>query len=560
MMDQEQGPRHSRIGEILKELGYVTDQELKEALAYQRTHKGMRLGKAMMELELISEEQMLKALGMRLGLKLEDPSRLQVDLEAVARLPERSAQQYQVLPVRAEEGVLTVLINDPLDLYSLEDIRQTTGMDLELRLCRAEPLEQKIRYYYAEIRARRAAGEANAFRRQPGEGTAPVVRLLDDLLQRARRNDASDIHIEPFADEVTVRMRIDGVMADFVTLKKELHQPLIARLKVLGKMDIAEHRLPQDGHFRVTVDGEIVNTRVSVMPAVHGEKAVIRLLSAGDRIDHKDTFGMSSRDYGLLKRMLKAPNGLIYLTGPTGSGKTTTLYMVLDELAKGPVNICTIEDPVEQELPKISQSQVNGQIGLTFETGLRALLRQDPDIIMVGETRDEETAAVSVRAAITGHLVLSTLHTNDAVSSIIRLEDMGIAPYLASASLVGIVAQRLVRKLCPRCARLAEATQEDQRLIGKKVEKVWVPTGCPACGGTGYRGRTAIHEILTIDRQIRQMIADRAPQEAILTYAVKEQQMRTLKGCGAELVEQGTTSVDELRKAVYHDAWEMEEP
>ena len=355
-------------------------------------------------------------------------------------------------------------------------------------------------------------------------------------------------------------MRIDGVMADFVTLKKELHQPLIARLKVLGKMDIAEHRLPQDGHFRVTVDGEIVNTRVSVMPAVHGEKAVIRLLSAGDRIDHKDTFGMSSRDYGLLKRMLKAPNGLIYLTGPTGSGKTTTLYMVLDELAKGPVNICTIEDPVEQELPKISQSQVNGQIGLTFETGLRALLRQDPDIIMVGETRDEETAAVAVRAAITGHLVLSTLHTNDAVSSIIRLEDMGVAPYLASASLVGIVAQRLVRKLCPRCARLAEATQEDQRLIGKKVEKIWAPTGCPACGGTGYRGRTAIHEILTIDRQIRQMIADRAPQEAILTYAVKEQQMRTLKGCGAELVEQGTTSVDELRKAVYHDAWEMEEP
>lgn len=387
-----------------------------------------------------------------------------------------------------------------------------------------------------------------------------MVRLLDDLLQRARRNDASDIHIEPFADEVTVRMRIDGVMADFVTLKKELHQPLIARLKVLGKMDIAEHRLPQDGHFRVTVDGEIVNTRVSVMPAVHGEKAVIRLLSAGDRIDHKDTFGMSSRDYGLLKRMLKAPNGLIYLTGPTGSGKTTTLYMVLDELAKGPVNICTIEDPVEQELPKISQSQVNGQIGLTFETGLRALLRQDPDIIMVGETRDEETAAVAVRVAITGHLVLSTLHTNDAVSSIIRLEDMGVAPYLASASLVGIVAQRLVRKLCPRCARPAEATQEDQRLIGKKVEKIWAPTGCPACGGTGYRGRTAIHEILTIDRQIRQMIADRAPQEAILTYAVKEQQMRTLKGCGAELVEQGTTSVDELRKAVYHDAWEMEEP
>lgn len=559
-MGTESESRPIRIGQILKEQGCVTDQELAEALAYQKAHKGMRLGKALEELDMISEEQMLDALGIRLGLEREDPARLKVDLEAVEKLPAKLAEQYQMLPVRMEEGVLTVLTNDPLDLYGIEDVRQTTGMDLELRLCSAAPLAQMIRYYHSEIRARKTATDANTFRQEPGTGNAPVVRLLDDLLKRARRNDASDIHIEPFADKVVVRMRIDGVMAEFVTLEKALHPPLIARLKVLGDMDIAEHRLPQDGHFQVTIDGEAVNTRVSVMPAVYGEKAVVRLLSADSRIDQKDTFGMSPEDCRLLRRMLKAPNGLIYLTGPTGSGKTTTLYMVLNELARRPVNICTIEDPVEQNLPKVNQSQVNSQIGLTFEKGLRALLRQDPDIIMVGETRDKETAAVAVRAAITGHLVLSTLHTNDAVSSIVRLEDMGVEPYLVSASLVGIVAQRLVRKLCPRCARQVKATNEDKRLLGKEIEKIHVPTGCPFCSGTGYRGRIAIHEVLTVDSKVRQMIADRASKDAIFAYGVREQKMRSLRQCGAGLVERGITSAEELRKAVYHDGWETEMP
>ncbi len=559
-MGTEEESRYIRIGQILKEQGYVTDQELAEALAYQKAHKGMRLGRALVELDMVSEEQMLDALGIRLGLEREYLAKLKVDLEAVAKLPARLAEQYQMLPVHMEAGILTVLTNDPLDLYGIEDIRQTTGMDVELRLCAAAPLAQMIRYYHSEIRAKRTAADANRSRQRPGTGNGQVVRLLDDLLQRARRNDASDIHIEPFSDKVVVRMRIDGVMAEFVTLDKALHPPLVARLKVLGDMDIAEHRLPQDGHFQVTVDGEAVNTRVSVMPAVYGEKAVVRLLSADSRIDQKDTFGMSPEDCKILRRMLEAPNGLIYLTGPTGSGKTTTLYMVLNELARRPVNICTIEDPVEQNLSKISQSQVNSQIGLTFEKGLRALLRQDPDIIMVGETRDKETAAVAVRAAITGHLVLSTLHTNDAVSSIVRLEDMGVEPYLASASLVGIVAQRLVRKLCPRCARRVKATAEDKRVLGKAMEQICVPTGCPFCSGTGYRGRIAIHEILTVDSRVRQMIADRAPKDAIFTYAVQEQKMRTLRKCGAGLVEQGITSVEELRKAVYHDGWEMEEP
>jgi type IV pilus assembly protein PilB len=288
---------------------------------------------------------------------------------------------------------------------------------------------------------------------------------------RAYNSNVSDIHIEPFEKHTSVRMRMDGVIVDFMTLQKNIHNSLIARIKILGDLDIAERRIPQDGHFKTNIDGTPVNVRVSVIPTVFGEKAVLRLLASAATIDHSGTFGMNDRNYQIVSNMLRSPNGIIYVTGPTGSGKSTTLYMILSELSQRAVNISTIEDPVEKNLPKLNQMQVNNTAGLTFEIGLRALLRQDPDVIMLGETRDAETASISVRAAITGHLVLSTLRTNDAASSVTRLIDMGIEPYMLANSLVGIIAQRLVRKVCPDCAEWGEPTEEENRIVGMILPK-----------------------------------------------------------------------------------------
>jgi len=485
-----------------------------------------------------------------------DVAQMNVNLDAVQKIPMEMALRYRMLGVQMEGDTLTVLTNDPLNYYGLEDVRQTSGMHLHVLLCEAKALDNAIRYYYAELKVRQAAWRANRshlsemedLEAEDGDDDAPVINLLDSLVERAYHSHASDIHMEPFEDKTVVRMRIDGVILEFITLRKSLHASLIARIKILSDLDIAERRIPQDGHLRMRVGGEKVNMRISILPTVFGEKAVIRLLAGNIQIDHADTFGMSGLDYVKLVRMLNVPNGLIYLTGPTGSGKTTTLYLILEELAKRQVNISTIEDPVERNLPKINQCQVNNVAGLTFETGLRAILRQDPDIIMVGETRDRETASISVRAAITGHLVLSTLHTRDALSAIVRLEDMGVEPYLVADSLAGVVAQRLIRKLCQKCAKEVEPDEAARRYLGSGVTKIREPVGCPYCNGTGYCGRIAIHEVLYVDRTIREMIAARAGMGEIRQYALEHQGMKTLRESGAKLVADGITSMEELFK------------
>ncbi len=553
--------RNVRIGDVLKEYGYVNDEQIGKALEYQKEHKGVRLGGALIELGFITEHQMLEALAARLDLKIGDISQMHIDMEAVQKIPVEMAQRYRMLGVQMNGDILVVLTSDPLNFYGLEDVRQTAGMNLELLLSEGQALDNAIRYYYAEVKARRAASVANDSQEQEveelavdeGDDDTPVINLLNSLVQRAYHSNASDVHIEPFEDKTVVRMRIDGVIIDFVTLQKSLHASLIARIKILGDMDIAERRVPQDGHFRMKIDSQMVNMRISVIPTVFGEKAVIRLLSGNAQIDHSGTFGMLPEDCEKLNRMLRSPNGLIYMTGPTGSGKTTTLYMILGELAKRQVNISTIEDPVEKNLPRINQCQVNNMAGMTFESGLRALLRQDPDIIMVGETRDSETASISVRAAITGHLVLSTLHTNDALSAIVRLEDMGTEPYMVANSLVGVVAQRLMRKLCPECAKETEADRQTQEYLGKHVTKIKTAAGCPRCNHTGYRGRIAIHEVLYIDKQLREMIASGTGMEQMKEYALKEQGMMTLKERGAQLVAEGITTMDELFKVAYYE-------
>lgn len=560
-MDNVKGFRNVRIGDVLKEYGYVNDEQINKALEYQKSNRGVRLGGALVELGFITENQMLEALATRLALKIGDVGEMQVDIRAVQKIPVEMAEKYKMLAVAEDGDTLTVLTNDPLNFYGLEDVRQATGMNLQILLCSGKALDNAIRYYYAEIKARKAALTANDSQQTPveelevgeGDDDTPVINLLNSLIQRAFHNNASDIHIEPFEDRTTVRMRIDGVIVEFVNLQKSLHASLIARIKILSDMDIAERRIPQDGHFRMRVDRQMVNMRISVIPTVFGEKAVIRLLAGNSRIDYPETYGMHRDDYEKLNRMLRSPNGLIYMTGPTGSGKTTTLYMILNELSKRQVNISTIEDPVERNLEKINQSQVNNMAGMTFENGLRALLRQDPDIIMVGETRDSETASISVRAAITGHLVLSTLHTNDALSAIVRLEDMGVEPYMVSNSLVGVVAQRLMRKLCPECAKEVEVDDKTREYLGRDIQKIKAPVGCQRCNHTGYSGRIAIHEVVYVDKKLREMIASGTGMEEIKTYAIQEQGMRTLKESGVKLVADGVTSMEELVKVAYYE-------
>lgn len=557
----EKNIRNLRIGDILKEYGYVSDAQVDQAVAYQKEHKGVRIGTALIELGYVTEAQVLEALAQRLSLKVVEISNIDVNPESAAKIPRPLAEKYEMLATSEKDGVLTVVLNDPMNFYGIEDIRQLTGMQLETCLCQRDELLRAINYYYAEVEARKAAQVANkSFEDaeeeveldEDGDDDTPIINLLNRLINRAYSTNASDIHIEPFEEKTVVRMRIDGVIVEYVTLQKSLHGSLIARIKILGDMDIAERRIPQDGHFRTKVEGEFINIRVSVIPTVFGEKAVLRLLAGNSHIDYPKTFGMNDDDYHKLLRMLQSPNGIIYFTGPTGSGKTTTLYMILEELSKRPVNISTIEDPVEKNLPKVNQMQVNNQAGLTFESGLRALLRQDPDVIMVGETRDVETASISVRAAITGHLVFSTLHTNDAVSSVARLEDMGLMPYMVSSSLVGIIAQRLMRKVCPDCAVEDAPTVEEQAMLGGSVRKIHRAKGCPVCNYTGYRGRIAIHEILLIDKQVRQMINENATAEQLQDYAVNNQNMKTLRDCGVEMVIRGISTIEELRKVAYY--------
>lgn len=551
-----------RIGEILTEKGYVTEEQIGQALAYQKEHRDMRVGQILMELGFVTEMQVLEALADRLHVDIVEVAQLSVDISAVSMVEKSLAEKNLILPIQEKNHTMTIVTNDPLNYFALEEVRQQTGCHLEILLSEEAPLRQAISYYYAEVSARKAAKQANVgFTVEENEleienltdsdDEAPIIRLLNSLLERAIKTNASDIHIEPFEKETKVRMRVDGVIMDYVTIQRNIHSPLIARIKILANLDIAEKRLPQDGHFRAGLEEGYVNIRVSILPTVFGEKAVLRIMSTNGELEHADHFGMDDYSYERFLPMLNYPNGIIYITGPTGSGKSTTLYMVLEYLSKRNVNISTIEDPVEKNLPGINQTQVNPVAGLTFDVGLRALMRQDPDIIMLGETRDGETAGTSVRAAITGHVVLSTLHTNDAASSIVRLEDMGVETYLVANSLVGLVAQRLLRKVCPHCAREVDTTEQERLFLGEDVKRIRRGMGCSHCNNTGYKGRIAVHEILSMDHTVRKMVVEHQSIEEIKRYAMEQQGMRTLKESGLQLVKEGVTTPEELMKISY---------
>ncbi|MCL2031621.1 MAG: Flp pilus assembly complex ATPase component TadA, partial [Oscillospiraceae bacterium] len=451
-----------RLGEVLLDAGYISEAQLEQALVIQKASpEKKRLGEVLVESGIISEDRLLTALAKRLNIRYVSMSDAPVDLSVVSKIPKNVAAKHCLIAIGIDRNVLRVNINDPLNYYAIEDVKLITHMPIEVQIARKAEIISAINVSYSEIETQKAAGTAN---KAAGDTSAlsyvdisetaddtPVVTLINSILYKAHSAGASDIHIEPFDKHTSVRIRVDGQIVDYLTLSQSMHNSIISRIKILSSLDIAEKRQPQDGHFRAKLQDIEINVRVSSLPVVYGEKIVLRFMSQGSVLDNADTFGMERDDYDKVVKALQSPHGLICVTGPTGSGKTTTLYMIMEFLARRHVNIATIEDPVEKTLPRINQTQINPLAGLTFESGLRSILRQDPDIVLIGETRDSETASISVRAALTGHLVMSSLHTNDSVSAIVRLLDMGIEDYLLANSLVCVVAQRLVKKICPFC-------------------------------------------------------------------------------------------------------------
>jgi type IV pilus assembly protein PilB len=554
--------RQIRIGDLLKEYGYLDDEQLERALVYQKAND-MRLGQAVIALGFVTENEVLLALSHKLGLPLVKLETLRVDSAAVQKIPHSMAVKDTAIAIAEHDGTLDVVINDPVDMYAVEELQQAAQMPINLMIATAAEINTAISHHYSEVDARRAVDELDTrFESlfpeaeqintvELGDDSTPVVNLLNSLMLRAYSSGASDLHIEPFDQQSKVRMRVDGALIDYSDLPKNIHSALVVRLKIMANLDIAEKRLPQDGHFRISVSGADLNIRLSVLPTIYGEKAVMRFLTTNAPIDHSDHFGMIDEDYDKFMRILGNPNGIIYITGPTGSGKTTTMYMALERFKDRQINISSIEDPVERNLDGINQVQVNNMAGLTFGAGLRSLMRQDPDIIMVGETRDAETASISVSAAITGHLVISTLHTNDALASIVRLEDMGVPPYLVGNSVVGLVAQRLVRKICPYCGEEYAPSEIELLSLGESaaaVPRLRRGVGCNYCNNTGYKGRIAIHEIVAVDKRMQRMVAEERPMAELYDYARKEQGMSTLRERAKTLAVEGTTSFEEFMK------------
>lgn len=554
--------KNVKVGDVLIEYGYITQSQLQAALDIQKEDRSKRIGEILQEEGYVSEKQVLIALGKRLNLEnIDDVDAIKLDTKIASEVPQSLAEKYKIVPINEVDGVITVVTNDPLNFYAQEDIRQLTGNDIKVMLAVSDDVDYLINKCYSEVSVIKAVKATNMETTVgtpfedldiTGGDDTPIIQFINSILQRAYDIGASDIHIEPYENQTLVRIRIDGTITDYVNLQQSMHQTLVARIKILSNLDIAERRIPQDGHFRTKIKNDIVNIRVSIIPTVFGEKAVLRILANNTPISNYSQYGMDAENYEKFKNILKAPNGIIYISGPTGSGKTTTLYMVLEEFAKKQISISTIEDPVEKNIQHMSQMQVNVQSGLTFEIGLRALLRQDPDVIMVGETRDSETAAISVRAAITGHTVFSTLHTNSAVSAIVRLTDMGVEPYLIANSLVGVVAQRLVKKICPFCGKIVDATEEDKKIVGQDIKEVVVAVGCPKCNNTGYSGRVAIHEIVAIDREIRNMIVKGIEIDYIEDYAINKQGMKPLSERALNLVKEKKTTIEEYVKIAYN--------
>lgn len=554
-----------KLGEILKSEGKITDEQLEEALRAQRV-LGKKLGEVLVANGLVSEEEIIDSIESQTGIKKVNLNTVNFDRKAISLIPQNLCVKYNLIPFGFNNGKIKVALADPLNIFAIDDVTIVTGFEIETFITTKGDIKKFIGINYSNQQVANAARQLLKEQSDIKESedtkkleelddvkNAPVVKMVDSMFKNAIDMKASDIHIEPFEDEIRIRYRIDGKLQTINTLSLSSLGPLVTRIKILAGLNIAEKRIPQDGRIMINT-GNIghVDLRVSVLPVVYGEKVVIRVLNTNGGNISKTKLGLNKFDMEKLDRIIKNPHGIILVTGPTGSGKSTTLYAVLQELNTSEVNIVTVEDPVEYTLEGINQVNVNVKAGLTFAGGLRSILRQDPDIIMIGEIRDSETAEIAIKAAITGHLVLSTLHTNDAPSSIARLEDMEIKPYLVATSVVGIIAQRLVRKVCPHCRQKYAASEYEKKILGKnKEEEVYLykGRGCPYCNNTGYSGRIGVYEIMEMTREIRDAINAGKNADVIRDMAVKNK-MKTLGEECRELVLDGRTTIDELTRIV----------
>lgn len=548
-----------RLGNILVNAGKITGYQLQEALKSQRT-LGKKLGEILLDSKIITEEDIIEAIEQQTGIKKVDLNTINFDRKAITLIPQNLCDKYLLIPFGFDNNKIKVALADPLNIFAIDDVAISTGFEIESFISRKADIKKFIGIYYssqqvnnAAIQLAKESTKAVKNGKQASDemsevNSAPVVKMVDYLFRNSVEMKTSDIHIEPFENEIRIRYRIDGKLQTVNTLGIESLGPLVTRIKILAGLNIAEKRIPQDGRIMFDVGGAQVDLRVSILPVVNGEKIVIRILNTNGGVLNTKQLGMSEENIHRLNRIIGNPHGIILVTGPTGSGKSTTLYSILNELNSNSVNIITVEDPVEYTMNGINQVSVNEKAGLTFASGLRSILRQDPDIIMIGEVRDEETAEIATRAAITGHLVLSTLHTNDAPSSIIRLVDMGIKPYLVSTSVVGVIAQRLVRKICNNCKEAYGASEYEKEVLEKNINTpltLYKGTGCGYCNNTGYSGRVGIYEIMEITRKHREAINMGANSDSIRDISI-ESGMKTLESECKDLVIEGITTIEEL--------------
>ena len=557
------------LGAILEQKFGLSEAKLLEALNIQQT-KGGRLGEALLKIRAIEEDLLLQALAMQFEMPwLPHLDVAQVDHEWIKKVPIHFARRYRVLPLKVDDGAIIVATTDPLETAALDDLRLLLGMPIKAVLTGTMSLMSCLNRAYDEAASPTGAEEVmediaasenlDKIAHELDEpqdlldatDEAPIIRLVNSVLFQAVRQRASDIHFESFERGLVVRYRIDGVLYPILTPPKHLQSSIIARLKIMAALNIAEKRLPQDGRFAIRTAGKDVDLRVSVLPTSHGERVVLRLLEKENRLLNLTEMGFSPERLHTIQQLIRLTHGILLVTGPTGSGKTTTLYAALSEINAPDKNIITVEDPVEYQLLGIGQMQVNPKINLTFAAGLRSILRQDPDVIMIGEIRDRETAEIAIHASLTGHLVFSTLHTNDAASAATRLIDMGIEPFLVASSVVAVLAQRLIRKVCHDCKQAYQP--DDEELIrlgvvpGKTKPTFYRGAGCPACTQTGYRGRTGIHELLVLDDEVRRLIGNKADAAAIRQAAVSRG-MVLLKEEAAEKIFAGITTTEEVMR------------
>ena len=551
-----------RLGDVLFEQGVVTERQINEAL--RKREKGEKIGEALIRFGYCTDSQIVDALEKSLAIKRVNIQLLYIDEQVLKMLDEEFVTKAGIMPINIHGRRIVVATNDPLDFPTIENVRLRTGMNVETVLATKNDIATAISRYYGFNKTLKSLGIEVSEEKKPeekfyeemlndtdnDENESPIIQLVNQILLTAVKTEASDIHIDPTDIEFKIRYRIDGVLSTERMLPKIILPKLISRIKVMSHMDITDTRTPQDGRIKTVIEGRPIDLRIATLPTVRGEKAVMRVLDLSRDNQGLDRLGLNDGEREIFERLISRPNGIVLVSGPTGSGKTTTLYASLDQLNRDDINIITVEDPVEIELEGINQVNVNPEINFTFANALRSILRQDPNIIMIGEIRDTETAQIAVKASLTGHLVLSTIHTNSAVKTLTRLVDMGIDDFLVASSLSGVVAQRLVRLVCQSCAVEETLSKTEKEIFTKNnidINKVKRARGCPICGQKGYKGRTAIFEILDVNENIVKMISNKAHEYEVLEQAKKDG-TKLLLEAGLEKVRLGLTTLEEIMR------------